>query len=1030
MSEISNQVQAYKLDISDQNSLMPQEEEYKQMEKLILKSNKLGMEYLKIEKKADCLELLKKCEKLLLCEYNKSQQNFIINKLLAITYNNLGCYYRKDEKPNVALNYLKKSLMIEVYSVHDGTTIASTHLNICAILSRLNKHDIASEHAKIAIELLDLAKNSVIKKEEIQIINEQLQNQNDKQTQKRLNQKLRVYKDIMNMQVLSYYNLGIEQEHLKLYDNSITAYQAGHEIAQNELGENHKMTQILQGNIKNLHKMQQSKEQKEAAKIEKRYKIYEEGFHSYIKHHINIQTDLNQDEVNKFFQETYCQKSNQAKTQIQKIRNTQSISPYSRMRSRIQDDESFKTIENPSNQLQKLYTLNRAQTVLKSRHERQQFNEIGAFQNITSRNTQTKTAKSNFMNLRLKGQDQQNQNETFNSIMNMTTVKSAKYAKKQDQNINGLIQQTKGIDKLPFIQNKGQNGQNIILFVKQENEDQNTNLNENSIDQQINNLDAKKYLMLNTYGVYDKFMHTKIKNTSRYKNNTIDVDSINSGGNNAINNLTKETRFSTNAKADQINERSRTVSTRNNQNLYNHQNTFDFFTNNSPKTIQTKQDQTYFMNHERKNTYQDQQNSNEYMKINSTFNTHHTQDKNNYLYTERNLNNPLITEKYNPICTEQQRTINSRQKDIENLQGQVRKSLNFNENAYKQFDENMPDLREKEIQECLEKLVDIYQNQSQPIISPNISQEDIAQEFPKTQNNLNNQGEKLQLEKQFKVFEQQQQLSNQQNNPKSLIYNKNDILSNNKKQNNHNKQELTYNNQIYQIQGLGEQLSPYLQIGYQPNNQFQNNQGNLFSHNSSNQPSFRIAPNQSSNVYQQKTLKEDLDVVRIRDSQTQSIKINQKQSNQLQKQQFDIFSSKQNRLFIKRPDSHQENGLDLTIRQKRQQKLIRNIEENIRFCQNNSKNITLNPIQKNNKDLPQKNSQFRQQSVNQRNYRQIQIQEAQHEQLVKENHIQMNQILINHKQQVNNTIKETNETYQNNLTQSLIDEQNQINQSQ
>ncbi|EAR93967.2 tetratricopeptide repeat protein (macronuclear) [Tetrahymena thermophila SB210] len=1026
MSEISNQVQAYKLDISDQNSLKPQEEEYKQMEKLILKSNKLGMEYLKIEKKADCLELLKKCEKLLLSEYNKSQQNFVINKLLAITYNNLGCYYRKDEKPNVALNYLKKSLMIEVYSVHDSTTIASTHLNICAILSRLNKHDIASEHAKIAIELLDLAKNSVIKKEEIQSLNEKLKNQNDNETQKILNQKLRVYKDIMNMLVLSYYNLGIEQEHLKSYGNSITAYQAGHEIAQNELGENHKMTQILLENIKLLHKVQQSKEQKESAKIQKRQKIYEEGFHSYIKHHINVQTDLNQDQVDKFFQETYCQKANQTKTQIQKIRNTQSISPHSRMKSRILEDGSFKTIENnPSNQFQKLNILNRAQTVLKSRNEQQQYNQIGN-QNITSRNAQNKNIKSNFMNLRLKGQEQY-QNESFNSIMNRTTVKSTNNVKAQDQNTNGFIQQTKEVDKLPFIQNKAQNGQNIIQQVKQQNEDQNRNLNENNMEQQLNNFEAKKYLMLNTYGVYDKFMHTRIKNASRYKKNTIDID-INNSGYNAFNNLTKETTFSTNIKADQINERSRTVSTRNNQNLYNHQNTFDFFTNNSPKIIQTKQDQKYFTNNQHTNTNQEQQNSNEYIKMNTTFNTHHTQDKNNCLYTERNFNNPLITEKYNPICTEQQRTINSRQKDIENLQGQVRKSLNFNENSFKQFDENQPDLREQEIQECLEKLVDLYQNQSQSIISPTFSQEIIPNQSPQQQKNLNNQGEKLQLENQFIVFEQQQKLSKEQKKPKSLIHNKNDTLQNDIK--NQKQQDLTYNNQIYQIQGLGEQLSPYLQICYQPSNQIQNSGGNLFSHSYLNQPSFRIAPNQNSQVQQQATLKDELDVVRIRDSETQSIKLKQKQNNLQQKQQFDIFSAKQNRVLIKRPDSHQENQIDLTIRQKRQQNMMRNIEENIRFCQNNSKNITLNPIQNNNKEQSNKNSQIRQLSVNQRNNRQIQLQELQQEQQMKENHIQTNQVQLKHKQQVNNTIKETNETYQNNLTQSLIEEQNVNNQKQ
>ena len=39
----------------------------------------------------------------------------------------------------MALNYLKKSLELEVYKINDWVSTGSTHLNICAIYSYLGK---------------------------------------------------------------------------------------------------------------------------------------------------------------------------------------------------------------------------------------------------------------------------------------------------------------------------------------------------------------------------------------------------------------------------------------------------------------------------------------------------------------------------------------------------------------------------------------------------------------------------------------------------------------------------------------------------------------------------------------------------------------------------------------------------------------------------------------------------------------------------------------------------------------------------
>jgi len=81
---------------------------------------------------------LKKAEQLIIFEYkqNPDQQ---IYRLVGITLNNLGCFYRRSNMPQVALKYLKKALQIESATANDTTSMAETHLNICAIYSYMNK---------------------------------------------------------------------------------------------------------------------------------------------------------------------------------------------------------------------------------------------------------------------------------------------------------------------------------------------------------------------------------------------------------------------------------------------------------------------------------------------------------------------------------------------------------------------------------------------------------------------------------------------------------------------------------------------------------------------------------------------------------------------------------------------------------------------------------------------------------------------------------------------------------------------------
>jgi tetratricopeptide (TPR) repeat protein len=53
---------------------------------------------------------------------------------LAITYNNLACYYKQTGNPRTALIYLEKALDLESF-MDDLSFKADTHLNTCAVLS-------------------------------------------------------------------------------------------------------------------------------------------------------------------------------------------------------------------------------------------------------------------------------------------------------------------------------------------------------------------------------------------------------------------------------------------------------------------------------------------------------------------------------------------------------------------------------------------------------------------------------------------------------------------------------------------------------------------------------------------------------------------------------------------------------------------------------------------------------------------------------------------------------------------------------
>ena len=68
-----------------------------------------------------------------------------IYRLKALTLNNMGCTYMKENKPSEALEYLKQTLEIEITGNYSKNQIGQTCLNLSCVLSRLNRHKEALE---------------------------------------------------------------------------------------------------------------------------------------------------------------------------------------------------------------------------------------------------------------------------------------------------------------------------------------------------------------------------------------------------------------------------------------------------------------------------------------------------------------------------------------------------------------------------------------------------------------------------------------------------------------------------------------------------------------------------------------------------------------------------------------------------------------------------------------------------------------------------------------------------------------------
>lgn len=186
-----------------------------ELEALVLKYNSVAMEYLKLENFKDSQVLLKKAEEIL----NSDEHEIIPNrlKLMGITLNNLGCYYKRRKQPKVALTFLQRALEVELQTESDNVNLAGSHLNICVVYSSLSRHKEALTHARQALTLLESVKDD--------------ENYSFEKTV-----------TLLTSLAITYFNVGVELEHLKKYSESYGYYQSGYELACKELGARHPLT--------------------------------------------------------------------------------------------------------------------------------------------------------------------------------------------------------------------------------------------------------------------------------------------------------------------------------------------------------------------------------------------------------------------------------------------------------------------------------------------------------------------------------------------------------------------------------------------------------------------------------------------------------------------------------------------------------------------------------------------------------------------------------------------------------------------
>jgi tetratricopeptide (TPR) repeat protein len=127
-----------------------------ELENFVLNCNKLAMDHLRFKNFKECLTLLQSANSAISDSVEKAGKGEKpkVDHLTAVTSNNLGCYYKKLGKFKEALHHLYNGLQKNPETVEEKLQASGTYQNICVILSKLRRHDVALDNAEKALEIL------------------------------------------------------------------------------------------------------------------------------------------------------------------------------------------------------------------------------------------------------------------------------------------------------------------------------------------------------------------------------------------------------------------------------------------------------------------------------------------------------------------------------------------------------------------------------------------------------------------------------------------------------------------------------------------------------------------------------------------------------------------------------------------------------------------------------------------------------------------------------------------------------------
>jgi tetratricopeptide (TPR) repeat protein len=177
-----------------------------QIEKLVLDCNSLAVDNLSNGNLKGCLHLLRRAQDILTApDFPESK-----NKLMAMTYNNLGCYQKAAKKNNLAIQAFQKALDLKSDILLDKSQAAEIHINICSIRDAYSQYENLILHAKSALDLLNSSDHA--KKE---------------------------------LKPLAYYYLGKGFQGLNQFKGALKNYKIGLEFSYKALGHTHSTTCML-----------------------------------------------------------------------------------------------------------------------------------------------------------------------------------------------------------------------------------------------------------------------------------------------------------------------------------------------------------------------------------------------------------------------------------------------------------------------------------------------------------------------------------------------------------------------------------------------------------------------------------------------------------------------------------------------------------------------------------------------------------------------------------------------------------------